>query len=108
MNTQETIDLVRLAAKAIDISIEADSGFADGTQLRCRSDGTRYFWNPLTNTADAMRLAGMRGMRIFHVEDHAFVTMGLRSVKEPHGNDEKAAVRMAITKLAAEYAKGLD
>jgi hypothetical protein len=63
-----------------------------------------YYWNPLTDDGDALRLAVKLGMNVFHAGISAFAMDedGDFECREGHEKDPYAATRRAIVRTAAE------
>ena len=98
-------ELLELAAKAAGI----EAAWSDGEGLVCRNDaGYRYFWNPLTDDGDALRLAvklkidirpSMCGSSKFRYAVYDGNTYG------EVDSDPYAATRRAIVRAAAEIGR---
>ena len=99
-------ELLELAAKAAGI----EAAWRDGEGLVCRNDaGYRFFWNPLTDDGDALRLA-VRLRKLPVIEhwsdgDYWVYTCGHEGEANPLGNDPYAATRRAIVRAAAEIGR---
>jgi hypothetical protein len=108
MNDREMLEL---AAKAAGHKIDwyiptsgSDEPYIDGR-----------VWNPLTDDADALRLAVKLGLsvgphpKLKEMECWIFPISSEHSVQvcEPVGNDAFAATRRAIVRAAAEIGKGM-
>ena len=104
-------ELLEMAAKAAGI----EAAWSDGEGLVCRNDaGYRYFWNPLTDDGDALRL--MVKLRMVVDTDYngganagnAAVDFGEPEYGYQEGQgktDHFAATRRAIVRAAAEIGK---
>lgn len=102
--SNETTDreLLELAARATGTHFEV---FVDGKYIRRDTDGRPVYWNPLTDDADAFRLAVKLRMRVepWGSGASAVVSVDNRAlVAEPHyGDDPERATRRAIVRAAA-------
>ncbi|WP_102613022.1 hypothetical protein [Burkholderia pseudomallei] len=114
MNDRE---LMESAARAAGIEVWRGNRYQDEMLFRPASSGDGKFggieWNPLTDDADALRLAvklkldvftgqGMRGdiTTVCAPPEHDIESCG-----ERHGDDPFAATRRAIVRAAAEIGK---
>ena len=91
---------------------------AAGIELRWHPDGTAYsdsrckdywgVWNPLTDDADALRLAVKLGLTLVIESDMVFCR-NQRSDKafREQSNDPYAATRRAIVRAAAEIGRSM-
>jgi hypothetical protein len=63
-----------------------------------------YYWNPLTDDRDALRLSVRLRINVFHAGISAFALDedGDLECREGHENDPDAATRRAIVRLAAK------
>lgn len=85
-------ELLELAAKAAGI----EGFWVDGFSYRVETPSGHYFWNPLTDDGEALRLAVKLGM---------WMPSGMDPFqKEP---DPYAATRRAIVRAAAQIGKGM-
>jgi len=67
--------------------------FADGSVV--------YSWNPLMFSGDAFDLAVRLRLEVrIHEQDATAMTADLKLANEPHGDDDGAATRRAITRAA--------
>jgi hypothetical protein len=96
-------ELLELAAKA--------AGNPQGTS---RSGGgllmaNDLYWNPLTDDGDALRLAVMLNLTVYHWPDEVCVCDEKGTVNEDLARlgDLYAATRRAIVRAAAEIGKGM-
>jgi hypothetical protein len=90
-------ELLEQAAKA------ADEGIVFyGECLRAQ---TGREWNSLTDDGDAARLATRLRIDILHGNDNVTASTGAGYVAVPYGDDADAAVRRAVTTLAAQIGK---
>jgi hypothetical protein len=69
--------------------------------------GCAWFWDPLTDDGDALRLAVRLGIDIFGSVDARFCEWGGGTTSEPCGNDPDAAQRRAIVRAAAEIGRAM-
>jgi hypothetical protein len=110
MNDKE---LLELAAKAAGIEIkEWDMGAVPMIHGNTES-GTlfRDLWNPLTDDADALRLAVKLDMNVEvwnPFKEVWVVAEGYDVIEEPWGEDKLAATRRAIVRAAAEIGRGME
>lgn len=100
-------ELLELAAKAAGKLIVGDAG---DDVLVCRDDdGSSYFWSPLSDDGDALRLAVMLGISpIQQVADRvcAAYWTDVASCNVAYRKDPYAATRRAIVRAAAEIGSG--
>ena len=97
--------LLELAAKAAGIEI---LGFGEVFWVPEGAELQRP-WNPLTDDADALRLAVKLEMELDFSDDETSATRELRvRAVEYHEGDPYAATRRAIVKAAAEIGKGME
>lgn len=102
-------EMLELAAKAAGIA----AVWSDGEGLVCWNDaGYRYFWNPITDDVDALRLAVKLGIRVCPVtadgrNAYAAHDRLAGGVGEPHNGDPHAAIRRAIVRAAAEIGRNM-
>ena len=108
-------ELLEYAAKAAGIKgrwgregyIERNEGFIP--------KGWRRAWNPLNNDSDALRLAVILELEIYHGDDEgeAVFVKVLREnekpwyIEEMYNSDPYAATRRAIVRAAAEIGKAM-
>lgn len=105
-------ELLELAAKAASITGEFKRTHqAYGDQwIEGIDTGARFWWNPLTDDGDALRLAVELGMSIeVHVKRMdpytvAWFDVGC-CVEEGHWDDATRATRRAIVRAAAEIGR---
>jgi hypothetical protein len=97
-------ELLGLAAKAAGIVLE----WQEGNWAHCLDTGRE--WNPLTDDGDALQLAVKLGLNIMQQPDCAEPWVDICGpdveADELYGADPCAAVRLAITRCAAEIGKG--
>ena len=106
MNDRE---LLELAAKAAGIEYD----FICPTGAHCGDVYTMrdYFWNPLDNDGDALRLVVKLHLEIVHPihPDGVIVSRAdIAPCAEPYTGDELVATRRAIVRAAAEIGKGME
>ena len=95
-------ELLELAAKAAGLVIhtwEEDHFLVDENN----GIGFCFYWNPLTDDGDALRLAVHLNIDINFTE--SLVDCGIAICKD---NDPYAATRRAIVRAAAEIGKGMN
>ena len=104
----EDKELLTLAAKAVGIRLEWDGDPKYWTPMYYEGK-TYHTWNPLTDDADALRLAVKLGIEI------GFYSTLVRAAKqdqdwigEDYGNDPYAATRRAIVRAASEIGRGME
>lgn len=69
--------------------------FDDGSVVHC--------WNPLMFNGDALDLAVRLRLEVrIHEQDTCAMTADLKLANEPHGDDDAAATRRAITRVSGE------
>jgi alkylation response protein AidB-like acyl-CoA dehydrogenase len=90
-------ELLELAAKAAGVATDGLGGAFDYT--------TQKTWNPLTDDADALRLAVKLKLDVDHCQEHACVYGDMAAVEILEGADPYAATRLAITRAAAAIGK---
>jgi hypothetical protein len=108
-------ELLELAAKAAGLNVKAQSVNADdlwiGFIVGEKHTREKKFWNPLTDDGDALRLAVLLCLDIFHTDhlvevwhrDHKRWTIEL-NVR----NGRDAATRRAIVSAAAKIGKSME
>lgn len=105
-------ELLELAAKAAGIEwLHYNSGYGKGLCCREPSALIEYYWNPLTDDGDALRLAVKLKLHIGvaarsnqrYSGRHDFDSM----IYEDATDDQYAATRRAIVRAAAEIGKGM-
>jgi hypothetical protein len=107
MTDQELLELAAKAAGFLNWT-PTDEGLHIETGTRRGS--LFFYWYPLTDDGDALRLAVKLGMDVFGDEDYRYAE-GVRPrslVQEPCGNDPYAATRRAIVRAAAEIGKSME
>jgi hypothetical protein len=106
-------ELLELAAKAAGYIFEqyVDDGawvYPIGDVLN--KDGEPaylFYWNPLDDDGDALRLAVNLGATLVLSGGRSIVYMAGNHSVEYHGDDPCAATRRAIVRAAAEIGKGM-
>jgi len=105
-------ELLELAAKAAglvpDTGVKIKTGHLTVTGEDVKQP---FFWNPLTDDGDALRLAVKLGLRFcaagnggnVSVVGHSFDALGV--VVMPNNDDPYAATRRAIVRAAAEIGR---
>lgn len=101
--------LLELAAKACGISGAYSAGL--GIRLPELSQLHKFWWNPLTDDGDALRLAVKLGADIqpkgFGVEVWIFESRVSSGIVD-YSDDPYAATRRAIVRAAAEIGRGME
>lgn len=121
MNHQTDRELLELAAKAAGLRIKRREDHSFVMWNECDEP---WYWNPLMDDGDALRLAVKLGLSvvpypIYQPEKHSVVVKQRRQsdtmreanptqVIELYGTAPYAAARRAITRAAAEVAKAGD
>ncbi len=108
----DTREILQLAAKAAGIEWQS---YHHQKGLCCRDSKNyggliEYYWNPLTDDGDALRLAVKLGIHITVSKYGRTVcrrSSEFLSIQE-HGTDPYAATRLAITKAAAEIGRAME
>lgn len=106
-------ELLELAAKAAGVKYKED--FVDplgGAGLYVTGGLSRWYWNPLTDDGDALRLAVKLGLWFYIRETYTDVMTDLARhievfMTEQHGDDPYTATRRAIVRAAAEIGRTL-
>jgi len=103
-------ELLELAAKAAGI----EGYWVEGFGYRVETLSGHYFWNPLTDDGEALRLAVGLGIQVgpnpASREPMCFAwprQQGVAAQYETYGDDPYAATRRAIVRVAAEIGKGM-
>jgi len=101
MTDKELLELAAKAAGVVGI---------DGVYPIARdSSGDCYFWNPLTDDGDALRLAVKLELDVNPLDSSMWVSREFVKpkvdVEEPYGDDPYAATRRAIVRAAAEIGR---
>jgi hypothetical protein len=105
--------LLEMAAKAAGLDVVRFNG--EFNALECTNlPWFRLYWMPLTNDGDALRLAAKLGLHL-SLHGYADVVNGSDDVTiaahkwaeavEHHGDDQCAATRRAIVRVAAEIGR---
>ncbi len=102
MNTdRELLELAAKAARVVGFWVDAGSNVG--------SDSEPVIWNPLTDDADALRLAVKADIDVVQMGDATradyMIGIGFCTVDVPHGDDPYAATRRAIVRAAAEIGR---
>jgi hypothetical protein len=103
VTNKELLELAAKAAGVVGDLIGNDIVIKDGTSL--------YFWNPLTDDGDALRLAVKLNIDIVFWPDNYVQCCypgepaDAGDLTEPYNNDHYAATRRAIVRAAAEIGK---
>ena len=97
-------ELLELAAKAINLPGTWVENF--GYRFDCEEP---YFWNPLSDDGDALRLVINLLLSVWTYEEEVEIGVpgmnrGLR-ILEPYNGDPYAATRRAIVRAAAEIGR---
>jgi hypothetical protein len=103
-------ELLEAAARAAGIDLQTKTIFGRGAEpgFYLIADGAApiwFWWNPLTDDGDALRLAGRLEMDIMHRcnDPEVWVQVSMMPpVIEPIGEDRYAATRRAIVRAAAQ------
>lgn len=105
-------ELLELAAKAAGIEADWDESPFDpeyshnGTPaLKYRDSG--WWWNPLVDDGDALRLAVKLGIEIGNYHQYGKAVSGLGSREFWEVGEPEEATRRAIVRAAAEIGKSL-
>ena len=104
-------ELLELAAKAAGIEGEWSRWHQSYGDLWVEgvNTGGPILWNPLTDDADALRLAVKLEMELDFSDDETSATRELRVREvEYHEGDPYAATRRAIVRAAAEIGRGME
>ena len=100
-------ELLELAAKAAGIELYVDER---GYWL-IEENGEHWYWNPLTDDGDALRLAVKLGIsfKVFLQLNQVWADHHMLGnwIEEKLGEDPCAATRRAIVRAAAEIGKNL-
>ena len=99
-------ELLELAAKAAGV----DPVLANPIEF---STGTEYYWNPLTDDGDALRVAVKLRLEIYFFDGFGEVvaehnTASFEPGREQYADDMNAATRRAIVRAAAEIGRGME
>ena len=97
-------ELLELAAKAIDKQWFSHSS-SKGLCCRDSNYGIEYYWNPLTDSGDALDLAIALDIAPIQDKKEQICSACLSDVNcviVPYKGDEYAATRLAIVKAAAK------
>lgn len=105
---EETRKLLEMAAKAAGFNIpHGRYDFQRGFEVM-REHNMPFWWNPLNNDGDALRLANKLRITIHHDDLSPTVSACADCVTwidEPHCDDVNAATRRAIVRAAAEIGR---
>lgn len=100
-------ELLEAAARAAGYRLGEPTGADDGSYNVYEPDGTHDHWNPLTDDADALRLAVKLGLRLdLRWQTNEVTVYGASRVDEGVRGDPYAATRRAIVRAAAAMAEG--
>lgn len=101
--TDNDIELIELAAKAIGYTLKGWNNDHDGKTLGVGD------WNPLTSDGDAFRLAvQLKIWILFEQDTWATAESGGMGYNVVLGDDHGAATRRAIVRAAAEIGRGME
>ena len=100
MNDKE---LLTLAAKAAGIEVISDAG-EKGLWIKHKF----LAWNPLTDDADAMRLAVKLSIDLLFMPEQELVYADGTPEECRFSNDPYAATRRAIVRAASEIGRGME
>jgi hypothetical protein len=107
MNDKQMLEMAAKAAGHANFEHEGSGGLLITTE-----DEFSYFWNPLKDDGDALRLAVKLGMTVsIKTKGDKLCTKAWsydrKICSERHENDPYAATRRAITRAAAEIGRAL-
>jgi hypothetical protein len=101
-------ELLELAAKAAGIQNYTMSGHAVFVETGAKRGDSGYYWNPLTDDGNALRLAVLLRIDVNH-GDTLVVAEQVKphdtGCAEPYGTDPFDATRRAIVRAAAEIGR---
>lgn len=106
-------ELLELAALAAGIQTQWESasntrGVLPGL-YRMAGDVRLAPWNPLHDDGDALRLAVVLGLNVYHLNGYAFAeSLDGVEVVQQHGSDANDATRRAIVRAAAEIGEAME
>jgi hypothetical protein len=96
-------ELLEAAAMASGIEWgHYSSGYGKGLHVKPKGMSIEYYWNPLTDDGDALRLAVKLGINCWRDGDTIWCNGERVGFDEPN-----AATRRAIVKAAADIAEGM-
>lgn len=105
-------ELLELAAKAVGYAV--CEPFRDGEFRVCGHDRLSFVWNPLDDDGDALRLAVVLNMEVYHADDGGMAcyaswptARGFSYAIERHGVNAVAATRRAIVRAAAAIGEAM-
>jgi len=106
-------ELLKLAAKAVDIDLLAEEWEDGSIYYYYKIPGDTQGWNPLNSDSDALRLAVKLNLSMDLFDDAIFVGYtpncnDCDQVREELNNDPYAATRRAIVRAAAEIGRGME
>jgi hypothetical protein len=102
-------ELLKLAAKAVDIDLLAEEWEDGFIYYYHKIPGDTQGWNPLNCDSDALRLAVKLRIEIYiHENDTQCIGPNLHRAIETHEDDPYAATRRAIVRAAAEIGRGME
>ena len=107
-------ELLELAAKAAGMEVRKPMKYRDELESKDQNTNEFFWWAPLTDDGDALRLAVKLKMSVNYLEAHpkgyeparVSINNGYGIVEVIH-NDPYAATRRAIVRAAAEIGKGM-
>jgi hypothetical protein len=109
MNDRELLELAAKAAGYLNWT-PSTAGLHIETGNHRGSSG--FYWDPLNDDADALRLAVKLGLfvNVWLEAKQVYVDFAVskKDVLEPFGNDPYAATRRAIVRAAAEIGRGME
>jgi hypothetical protein len=104
MSDREMLELAAKAAGFQNYTIRGDTVYVKTGTARVDSG---YYWNPLTDDGDALRLA-VRLKITPHIDGNLTDAESPKSFcTEPHFDDPYAATRRAIVRAAAEIGRNM-
>lgn len=99
-------ELLEFAAKAIDCSIVQDDGEGSVWIVPIEKDaGYGFWWNPLTDDGDALRLAVKLNIPVIPYDDET--STGTSGVVAKNWGSKEENTRRAIVRAAAEIGKAM-
>jgi hypothetical protein len=97
-------ELLELAAKAAGI----EAAWSDGEGLVCRNDaGYRFFWNPLADDGDALRLSVTCGLVVDCSRPSAGEPYKQHAIWRDETMSNAELTRRAIVRAAAEIGRSM-
>ena len=108
MTDRELLEDAAKAAGFANYTMRGDSVFVETGAAR---GDVGYYWNPLTDDGDALRLAVKLGLNIMQQPDCAEPWVDICGpdveADELYGTDPQAATRRAIVRAAAEIGRSM-